>query len=231
MEKFLIQEQPERHFEEEKFIPPTPYSDSLQYFTALMRGFSQMYGFLLRNYGYPGSLFAPDIQVNKFLKSPIALQEPSKNNHRDGKFSTAKTEDVLPSLQQIAASYLSNNAPSVLRTLLDFLCLSYSSNAELKKHIRNIHAKYRFSFRGLNSAVSLEIKNGRMRVFHGNIDQPHVILEFRNPEAFRNLIFSDKADILEVILKQDVVVDGNFVYLFKLLYLVKHFQIKLMGPE
>ena len=229
MQDLIGQEQPNLNYGERINSLLELYFKGLIYFAVLMRGLSQMSIFLLGNYAQPGSFASSHNQHNGFLKLPTSPVEPSEGRPIDGKASLNSQEGVLSSVRQLMEDYFSKNAPSVLQTLMEFMCLAYSSNSELRKHIKNIHAGYHFSFRDHDTQISLQIKNGGMRVFRGNIDLPNVSLEFRDSNALRKLLFSAKPDLLEMILMQDIVTDGNLVYMFKFAYLVRHLQMKLMG--
>jgi hypothetical protein len=68
-----------------------------------------------------------------------------------------------------------------------------------------------------------------MRVREGDIDNPHMVVNFKNSHALMNFIFSPKPDVLGAMLNQDVVLDGNLNYLYKFAYLANHLRLK--GPE
>ncbi len=225
----LRQQQTDLNYEKRIITPFNLYSNGLIYFSVFMKGLSQMGIYLLNNYGQPGSFTSPYYKYNESLKLPAQPHEPSTGNLLKGNTTLNSPGDVLSSVKRITENYFLKNAPSVLNTLLEFICLAYSSNFELRKHIRNIHAKYHFSFGDNETQISLEIKNGGMRVFPGIIDMPDASLKFRDSNALGKLFFSEKPDILEVILKQDVVVDGNIIYIFKFIYLVRHLQLRLTG--
>ncbi len=132
---------------------------------------------------------------------------------------------------QLMDHYLETNAPELLKSLLEVVCLAYSSNVELRQHIRNISAKYQFEFGGNNTTVSVEIRNNYMRTYKGKPESPDVCLKFREPDSLRKLLFTAQPDILRMILDQEVRIDGNLNYLLKFIYLIRHLQLKLTGPE
>jgi hypothetical protein len=214
----------------ERIISPLAlYSSGLMYFTVMMRGFSQAGLYLLGSYARPGSFSSPRDHYNGYSRLTASPDEPSGIKLLNGNDSLNGRDGILSSIKQLTEGYFLLNAPSVFQTLLELICLAYSSNVDLRRHIRNIKAKYMFCFRDHDKHISLEIKNGGMRVFQGNIDLPDVSLTFRNSKALRDLLFADKPDILEAILKQDVEIDGNLTYIFKFIYLVRHLQMKLIG--
>jgi hypothetical protein len=210
--------------------PMEMYSRGLAYFSVFMSGLGQMGLYLLGNYAQPGSLMSQNTKYNGYLRSSVTTGELIKENLLNEKTTSRQQEELLSSLKRISENYLSKNAPLVLQSILEFVCLAYSSNCELRKHIRNINARYSFRFGNDDRQISLEIKKSGMRVIPGSIDLPDVSLKFRDSQALRKLILSAKPDILEVILKQEVVAEGNLIYLLKLIYLLNHLQFKLLGP-
>lgn len=203
------------------------YTNGLKYVTALMTGLSQMSLFMLANYAQPKPFSAQYSKPNGLIKLCVGPPDGSPVN---AKTSVSSYEGILSPVKQYVESNFVKNAPSVLRTMLEFMCLAYSSNFELRKHLRNICAKYRFSFKDYDTQIALEVNKDVMRVFRGNIDLPDVSLKFNDSDALRKLFFSAKPDILDMMLKQNIVTDGNLVYMYKFMYLVRHLQTKLMGP-
>jgi hypothetical protein len=230
MDNFREKEQPGLLYGDRASSPLELYTRGLSYFSVFLSGLSQMGLYLLGNYAQPGSLMSPENNYNGYIRSPATPLKSIKGTLLNEKTPYRQNGEVLSSLKQISDNYLSNNAPSVLQSIFEFVCLAYSSNFELRRHIRNINARYRFGFGDDDRQISLEIKNSGMRVFPGSIDLPDVSLKFRDSQALRKLLLSAKPDILDVILKQDVVADGNLIYLLKLLYLLNHLQFKLLGP-
>jgi hypothetical protein len=218
-------------FSTEKALSPWElYIRGWQYYAVLMRGISQMGLHLLGNHTLPESYQSATIRGDQFQKPPSIHENVQDNPPIQNKTSLNRTEEIFSSLKKLSGSYISTNAPNVLQTLLEFVCLAYTSGSELRKHIKNIHAKYRFGFGNDDRQISLEIKNSGMRVFPGNVLLPDISIQFRDGEVMKRVFMAGKADILDAILKQDVVVDGNLTYLFKFIYLLNHLQNRLLGP-
>lgn len=219
MQHFKVEEQQNMILIQRGISPLEIYSNGFLYFTVMMRGISQAGLLMFANY------LQPDLQI----KLPAPTGESAVIKPIPGETGKNKPEDALSFAKQIMESYFLKNAPSVFYALLEFISLAYSSNYELRKHIKNINAKYKFSFEDNKKQISLEIKDGRMHVFEGSIDLPDISVKFRDSDSLRKLLFTAKPDILEAILKQNVMTDGNLIYLFKLLYLIRHLQVKLTG--
>jgi len=203
------------------------YTNGIKYVGALMSGLGQMSLFMLAHYAQPKPFPVQYKQPDGLIKLYVG---PADGRSADDKSSITNYESILSPMKQYIESNFVKNAPSVLRTMLEFMCLAYSSNFELRKHLKNIRAIYLFRFKNYDTQIALEMNKEVMRVFRGNIDQPDVILTFNDSEALRKLFFSVKPDILDMMLKQDIVTDGNLVYMYKFMYMLRHLRTKLIGP-
>ncbi len=72
-------------------------------------------------------------------------------------------------------------------------------------------------------------RDNRLRVYDKAIANTDVTVTFKDARALMNYILSPKPDILGSILRQDVVIDGNFNYLYKFAYMAKHLQLMATG--
>ena len=68
-----------------------------------------------------------------------------------------------------------------------------------------------------------------MNVKEKEIGDTDITVSFRSAKALREFIFSPKPDILGSILRQDVVVDGNFNYMYKFAFMAKRLQLMVTG--
>jgi hypothetical protein len=209
--------------------PSDLYSAGVVYYSELFRSLGQIGLYMLDTYARQGVNGKP--YSGGYPSFPLISDDNKGVGKVTGSHSLTGREDVFSSFKNLTESYLETNAPSVLKALLEVICLAYSSNFNLRTHIRNISAKYQFTFNDQDVPISLEIKNGGMRTFRGNCEIPDVRLKFKDPGSFRKLLFTAKPDILEMILKQEVAIDGNLNYLLKFIYLLRHLQLKLTGIE
>jgi hypothetical protein len=93
---------------------------------------------------------------------------------------------------------------------------------EFRRHLENFNG--RFYFKTADEAetisVSATFSNGDMQVRNGAIDDWDVMVTFKNGQALRNYIFSEKQDIFDAISQNAVEVDGNLNHIFKFGYVV-----------
>jgi hypothetical protein len=117
----------------------------------------------------------------------------------------------------------------MLLLLLDGMSLMFLVSRRYRKNIEGFEGKYVFRSVDGSFAVSAMFKNGKMKVKRGAIDGPNITVNFKNPHALLNFLFSPKPDVLGAMLSQDVVLDGNLNYLYKFAYMANH--VRLKGPE
>ncbi len=91
--------------------------------------------------------------------------------------------------------------------------------------------KGRYFFRSADEnetiAASAIFENANMRVGFEAIDDWDVMVTFKNGEALRKYIFSEKQDIFESISENAVEVDGNLNHIFKFGFMVQDLTRRL----
>lgn len=112
-----------------------------------------------------------------------------------------------------------------LELLLNAMRLAFILDSDFRKNIEDFKGKYLFKNRDGRITIAAMFKGGKMDVEEKEIHDSDVTLIFRNAQALREFIFSPKPDILGAILRQDVVVDGNFNYMYKFAYMAKRLQL------
>ena len=73
--------------------------------------------------------------------------------------------------------------------------------------------------------LSAEFKNNKMKVKEKSISNPDVTLCFKDPKVLWEYMLSPKPDILNALLHNDIIIDGNINYMFKFFYMAKHLQL------
>jgi hypothetical protein len=132
-------------------------------------------------------------------------------------------------LKEIFESFDSEVTEEFLELLLNAMRISYVFNKDFRKNIEGFEGRYLFKSRDGDITVAAIFKNGKLNVKEKEIGNTDMTVGFRNAKALRDFIFSPKPDILGSILRQDVVVDGNFNYMFKFAYMAKHLQLMVTG--
>jgi len=113
--------------------------------------------------------------------------------------------------------------------LLRLMSLVLFLNMDFRRNIKNFRGRYLFRSRDDEITVAAVFRDNRLRVYDKAIANTDVTVTFKDARAPMNYIFSPKPDILGSILRQDVVIDGNFNYLYKFAYMAKHLQLMATG--
>jgi hypothetical protein len=100
---------------------------------------------------------------------------------------------------------------------------------DFRKNLENFNGRY--YFKGADEAenirVSATFSNGDMHVHDDAIDDWDVMVTFKNGEALRKYIFSEKQDIFNSISENAVEVDGNLNHIFKFGFMVQDLTRRL----
>jgi hypothetical protein len=120
-------------------------------------------------------------------------------------------------------------AEGFTQLLLRFMSLVLFLNMGFRRNIKNFRGRYLFRSRDDEITVAAVFRDNRLRVYEKAIANTDVTVTFKDAKALMNYILSPKPDILGSILRQDVVIDGNFNYLYKFAYMAKHLQLMTTG--
>jgi hypothetical protein len=120
-------------------------------------------------------------------------------------------------------------AEGFTQLLLRFMSLVLFLNMDFRRNIKNFRGRYLFRSRDDEITVAAVFRDNRLRVYEKAIANTDVTVTFKDAKALMNYILSPKPDILGSILRQDVVIDGNFNYLYKFAYMAKHLQLMATG--
>lgn len=120
-------------------------------------------------------------------------------------------------------------AEDFLGLLLKLMGLILRLDKDFRRNIEGFYGKYFFKSRDNQITVSAVFENGELKVSESGVDDPHVVVIFRNAQALMGYLLSPKPDILGSILRQDVKIEGNFNYLYKFAYMAKHLQLMFAG--
>ncbi len=129
----------------------------------------------------------------------------------------------------------SEAAEEILKTLLTLMSFMFLFNVrDFRDNLKGFNGKSfkgKYLFRSSNDkiTVSAVFENNRMKVAEKKISDPDITLTFKDGKTLLNYLFSPKQDILGSILKQDVVPEGNFNYLYKFAYMAKRLQLMATG--
>ncbi|MBI4688995.1 MAG: hypothetical protein HY754_01785 [Nitrospirae bacterium] len=117
----------------------------------------------------------------------------------------------------------------MLEMLLKGMSLVFAVSNRYRKNIEGFEGRYVFEGHDGTFVTSVSFSKGKMKVHDEKIENPDILVSFRNSHALMNFLFSPKPDVLNAMLTQDVTLDGNLNYLYKFAYMANHLRLK--GPE
>lgn len=133
------------------------------------------------------------------------------------------------SAKQFLACLESEVTEEFLELLLKTMRLFLLCNKKYRKNITGFSGRYLFRSSDNKITIAAEFRQGKIKVYEGVPDMADIIVIFKNAAALRNFLLSPKPDILNSVLNQDIILDGNFNYLYKFAYMAKHLPLVLTG--
>jgi hypothetical protein len=135
---------------------------------------------------------------------------------------------------QLLESLESETAETFLEILLGFMQVKFLFDRKFRKNIEveNFLGSYKFCTSNPNGGkvkVLAEFANRKMRVREDIDAAATVTVTFENGKALRNFLLSPKPDILECILRNEVVTSGNLNYLNKFAFMANHLVLEVTG--
>lgn len=114
-----------------------------------------------------------------------------------------------------------------LESLLNNMDLAFCLSGEYRRNIAGFKGRYLFRTADGAVAASAVFDRGNMRVRKEGIGDWNVRVTFRDAEGLRAFLFSKNQDILDSILRNDVEVDGNLNYVYKLGFMARELTRRL----
>jgi hypothetical protein len=118
-----------------------------------------------------------------------------------------------------------------LKSLLWALSKAFDLSENFRENIKDFEAKYVFRAERSSIVASVTFKDGAMEVQKwSQDDHPNVTVVFKDADALKRYLFSlfsGEQDILQLILSNDVQLDGNWNYVHKFLFMVNDLRRRL----
>ena len=110
--------------------------------------------------------------------------------------------------------------------------LSFRLSSELRKNIEDFEAKEtKYVFKTRDGAVkesAIFTKDGKMIREDKPVPDPHVTVVFKNADVLKRYLYSlADQDILDLILRNDVYLEGNWNYVCKLLFMIRELRFRV----
>ena len=136
--------------------------------------------------------------------------------------------------RKLVALFDSRIADPVTDTFLELLLLvmglAFDLFPDYRENIRGFTGRYVFRTKANSIAATADFRDGRMKVDAEGLADPNVSVVFRDGAAVRNFVRRNEEDVLELLLSNDVAVEGNVNYLFRFGYLVHELRAILPSP-
>ena len=132
-----------------------------------------------------------------------------------------KTVLVLGKFLKLGVKWEDIWAGWFLKFFLWIFCKAFELSEEFRENLKDFDAKYVFKTENCSISETVTFKNGAMEVQNGSPnDPPNVTVIFKDAAVLQRYLFSGKQDILELILANEVQLDGNWNYVHKFLFMV-----------
>ena len=120
-------------------------------------------------------------------------------------------------------------AESFLEVLLKLMRLVFLADPAFRRNIEGFRGRYVLASADGGLALTASFADGRMKVRRGKLPDPNLTITFRDERALFGLLSSPRPDILNALLHQDVVTEGNLNYLYKLAYMATSLVRRVTG--
>ena len=108
-----------------------------------------------------------------------------------------------------------------LELLLDAMDLAFVLVNDYRRNLRGFRGAYAFTTADARVATSAVFADETMTVHHDTGKAWNVLVTFKDAAALRRFLLSKDQDVLESLLANEVEVDGNLNYLYKLGFLAR----------
>jgi len=131
--------------------------------------------------------------------------------------------------EQFLKSIKDQTAEKFLETLLLFMKFKFMLDPSYKRNIENFRGRYQFKSKDDQIAVFVEFKNGEMHIKKELNEDVNVTVIFKDGRSLVNFLLSEKKDILQGLLHNEIRVIGNLNYIYKFAFMANHLQLELTG--
>lgn len=127
-------------------------------------------------------------------------------------------------LKDALAGAATDKAVEVLLYAMD---IAFILLASYRRHLRGFQGSYVLQTADRRVAASALFRNQTMSVRRDGIPSPTVTITFKSAQALRRFLSSSDPDILQSLLTNDVEVDGNVNYVYKLGFMARDLTRRL----
>lgn len=123
----------------------------------------------------------------------------------------------------------SKAAEGFLDILLNLMALMFCVDKDFRRNIKDFNATYMLCDRDGDMTVTAVFSDGRLKVSNKPTNNSSVKIIFKDQKALFEFLLSQKPDIIEAILGQNIFFEGNLNYATKFVYMATHLRLKFVG--
>lgn len=120
-------------------------------------------------------------------------------------------------------------ADTFLETLLRLMSLVLTFDHGFRRNIEGFKGRYLFKGKDDSFTAGAVFENNRLTVASGAVANPNITILFKDGRALMDFLLTPKPDILGSMLRQEVSLNGNLNYLYKLAYMARRLQLMATG--
>ena len=137
------------------------------------------------------------------------------------------------SFQELGEKFLNSledeAAEAFLQGLFFLLKVKFALDPAFRRNIENFQAVYQFKSKDDGFGVLLEFANGDLSFRQGLSDDATITIIFKDGGSLIRYLISQKKDVFQALLHNEIQVSGNLNYIYKLGFLANHLQLELTG--
>ncbi len=126
--------------------------------------------------------------------------------------------------QQCMAGESVETSPEILFRLMD---LFFQLNPDFRKNIQGFTGRYQFKSEDNKVAVLATFDDEQITVEEALSPEADIVMTFKDGRSIINSFFSPRKDILKTLHDNEVALQGNLNYVYKLGFLTDHIQLAL----
>ncbi|MGA7578328.1 MAG: hypothetical protein ACLQUW_14625 [Desulfobaccales bacterium] len=109
-----------------------------------------------------------------------------------------------------------------LTLLLDLMKWTFLIDPDYRRNIEHFTGAYRFKDRDGKVNVLVKFHGGKMEVSDDPFAETKVMVTFKDSKTLRDFLLAVKKDILQVLVRNQILVTGNLNYLYKFAFMANH---------
>ena len=110
------------------------------------------------------------------------------------------------------------------------MSLAFKLDKDYRKNIEGFTGKYQFRTRDNSVLTAVTFTGKDMKVKKDRtIPDPDITVVFKDSSAVMDYLLAGDRDVLDLVLNNKVVLNGNLNYLMKFGYMANHLQLSLTG--